>query len=134
TVITPSDYPSFLAWMEGNDDVLVYSEKNDALVRRIISESQVIFCLDFSALSRIHEMGEYIREAKGTKVLIDHHLEPENFADLDYADSSAAATAELVYDLIKAMGDSDLIDTRIGECLYAGIMTDTGSFRHPSTS
>ncbi|WP_187262587.1 DHH family phosphoesterase [Pontibacter beigongshangensis] len=134
TVITPSDYPSFLAWMEGNDEVLVYSEKNDTLVRRIISESQVIFCLDFSALSRIHEMGEYIREAKGTKVLIDHHLEPENFADLDYADSSAAATAELVYDLIKAMGDRDLIDTRIGECLYAGIMTDTGSFRHPSTS
>ncbi|TXK46455.1 bifunctional oligoribonuclease/PAP phosphatase NrnA [Pontibacter qinzhouensis] len=134
TVITPSDYPNFLAWMQGNDEVLVYSDKNDALVRRIISESQVIFCLDFSALSRISEMGEYIREAKGTKVLVDHHLEPENFADLDYSNSAAAATAELVYDLIKAMGDGDMIDTQIGECLYAGIMTDTGSFRHPSTS
>ncbi|QCR23658.1 bifunctional oligoribonuclease/PAP phosphatase NrnA [Pontibacter sp. SGAir0037] len=134
TVITPSDYPNFLSWMSGNNDVIVYSESNDALVHRIIQESQVIFCLDFSALSRINEMGEYIRQAKGTKVLIDHHLEPENFADLDYSNSSAAATAELVYDLIKDMGEADMIDTSIGECLYAGIMTDTGSFRHPSTS
>jgi len=134
TVITPSDYPSFLNWMEGNEDVLVYSEKNDALVQRIINESQVIFCLDFNNLSRINEMGDYIRQAPGTKVLIDHHLQPENFADLDYANTSAAATAEIVYDLIKALGDGELIDTGIGECLYAGIMTDTGSFRHPSTS
>ncbi|MCC9137082.1 bifunctional oligoribonuclease/PAP phosphatase NrnA [Pontibacter silvestris] len=134
TVITPSDYPDFLSWMHGNDEVLVYSEQNDELVHRIINESQVIFCLDFSVLSRINEMGEYIREAKGTKVLVDHHLQPEDFADLDYSNTSAAATAELVYDLIKAMGETDLIDTAIGECLYAGIMTDTGSFRHPSTS
>lgn len=134
TVITPSDYPDFLSWMEGNDDVIVYSQKNDALVQRLISEAQVIFCLDFNTLSRINEMGEYIRQASATKVLIDHHLEPENFADLDFANTKAAATAEIVYDLIKAMGDAELIDTGIGECLYAGIMTDTGSFRHPSTT
>ncbi|WP_242920967.1 DHH family phosphoesterase [Pontibacter liquoris] len=134
TVITPSDYPGFLNWMHGNDDVLVYSGQNDELVRRIVNESQVIFCLDFNNLSRINEIGEYIRQAKGTKVMIDHHLQPEGFADLAYSDTNAAATAELVYDLIKEMGDGDLIDTNIGECLYAGIMTDTGSFRHPSTS
>jgi bifunctional oligoribonuclease and PAP phosphatase NrnA len=134
TVITPSDYPSFLSWMQGNDDVLVYSEQNDELVHRITNQAQIIFCLDFNHLSRINEMGEYIRQAKGVKVLIDHHLQPEDFADLDYSNTNAAATAELVYDLIKAMGDGEMIDTGIGECLYAGIMTDTGSFRHPSTS
>ena len=134
TVITPSDYPSFLNWMEGNDDVIVYSDKNDALVQRIINESQVIFCLDFNNLSRINEMGEYIKDANGTKVLVDHHLQPEDFADLEFSNTSAAATAEIVYELIKAMGDRDLIDAGIGEALYAGIMTDTGSFRHPSTS
>mgnify|MGYP005753808005 FL=1 len=134
TVITPSDYPSFLNWMEGNDDVIVYSDKNDALVQRIINESQVIFCLDFNNLSRINEMGEYIGNANGTKVLVDHHLQPEDFADLEFSNTSAAATAEIVYELIKAMGDRDLIDAGIGEALYAGIMTDTGSFRHPSTS
>ncbi|WP_347157244.1 DHH family phosphoesterase [Pontibacter chitinilyticus] len=134
TVITPSDYPSFLNWMQGNEDVLVYGENNDALVQRLVKEAQVIFCLDFNSLSRINEMGEYIRQATGTKVMIDHHLQPDDFADLSYSDTAAAATAELVYDLIKEMGDTDLIDTGIGECLYAGIMTDTGSFRHPSTS
>ncbi len=134
TVVTPSDYPAFLNWMNGNDDVIVYSPKNDELVQRIISESQVIFCLDFSVLSRINEMGEYIRNAKGTKVLVDHHLQPEDFAEIAFSNTNAAATAEIVYDLIKGLGDGDLIDTNIGECLYAGIMTDTGSFRHPSTS
>lgn len=134
TVITPSDYPNFLNWMEGNADVLVYSQKNDALVQRIVNEAQVIFCLDFNSLSRINEMGGYIGQAKGTKVMIDHHLQPEDFADLSYSSTAAAATAELVFDLIKEMGDAELIDISIGECLYAGIMTDTGSFRHPSTS
>ena len=134
TVITPSDYPGFLNWMEGNEDVLIYSAGNDALVQKIIQQVDVIFCLDFSALCRINEMGEYIRQAPATKVLIDHHLEPEDFADITFSDTTAAATAELVFEVIRDMGDQHLIDVKIGECLYAGIMTDTGSFRHPSTS
>lgn len=134
TVITPSDYPAFLNWMEGNEDVLIYSAENDEMVQNIIRQVDVIFCLDFSALCRIHEMGEYIRQAPATKVLIDHHLEPEDFADITFSDTSAAATAELVFEVIRDLGDQHLIDVKIGECLYAGIMTDTGSFRHPSTS
>ncbi|MCB2379354.1 DHH family phosphoesterase [Hymenobacter sp. BT635] len=135
TVVTPSDYPSFLAWMPGNDEVIVYEPRqNDAQVREIIGTAEVIFCLDFSCLGRINEMGEYIRSAPGTKVLIDHHLEPEQFADLDFSNPKAAATAELVFEVIRDLGDQDLIDVGIGESLYAGIMTDTGSFRHPSTS
>ncbi|MCR5887380.1 DHH family phosphoesterase [Hymenobacter sp. J193] len=135
TVVTPSDYPDFLAWMPGNDEVIVYEPtQNDAQVRDLLSHSDVIFCLDFSALSRINELGEYIRAASGTKVLIDHHQEPEQFASLDFSNAKAAATAELVFEVIRDMGDQDLIDKGIGECLYAGIMTDTGSFRHPSTS
>lgn len=135
TVVTPSDYPSFLEWMPGNDEVIIYeSRQNDAQVRDLINRAEVIFCLDFSCLGRINEMGEYIRKAPGTKVLIDHHLEPEQFADLDFSNPKAAATAELVFEVIRDLGDQDLVDVGIGECLYAGIMTDTGSFRHPSTS
>jgi phosphoesterase RecJ-like protein len=134
TVITPSDYPDFLNWMAGNEDVIIYSPESDALVQKIINQVDVIFCLDFSALSRINEMGEYIRQAPATKVLIDHHLQPEDFAEIAFSDTSAAATAELVFEVIRDMGDQELIDVKIGECLYAGIMTDTGSFRHPSTS
>ncbi|QIX62163.1 bifunctional oligoribonuclease/PAP phosphatase NrnA [Hymenobacter sp. BT18] len=135
TVVTPSDYPDFLAWMPGNEEVIVYEpDQNDAQVRDLISRAEVLFCLDFSCLGRISELGEYIRAASGTKVLIDHHQEPEQFADLDFSNAKAAATAELVFEVIRDMGDQALIDKGIGECLYAGIMTDTGSFRHPSTS
>lgn len=135
TVVTPSDYPDFLAWMPGNEDVIVYdARRNDAKVREIIGTAEVIFCLDFSCLNRINELGSYIRNAPGTKVLIDHHLEPENFADLDFSNPKAAATAELVFEVIRDLGDQSMIDVGIGESLYAGIMTDTGSFRHPSTS
>lgn len=134
TVVTPSDYPDFLNWMAGNEDVIIYSAANDHLVQKLIQQADVIFCLDFSALGRINEMGEYIRQAPAKKVLIDHHLEPENFAEIVFSDTSAAATAELVFEVIRDLGDQDLIDVKIGECLYAGIMTDTGSFRHPSTS
>ena len=135
TVVTPSDYPDFLAWMPGNDEVVVYEPRqNDAQVRDIINRAEVLFCLDFSCLGRISELGEYVRAAPGTKVLIDHHQEPEDFAQLDFSNPKAAATAELVFEVIRDLGDQDLIDTGIGESLYAGIMTDTGSFRHPSTS
>jgi len=134
TVVTPSDYPGFLNWMAGNADVIIYSEENDNLVQKLIKQAEVVFCLDFSTLHRINEMGEYIRQSPATKVLIDHHLEPEDFADINFSDTSAAATAELVFEVIRDLGDQALIDVHIGECLYAGIMTDTGSFRHPSTS
>ena len=135
TVVTPSDYPDFLNWMNGNNDVITYDPAtNDELVRKLIKQAEVIFCLDFSSLSRINEMGPYVQEAPGTKVLVDHHLDPEDFAQLIFSDTRAAATAELVFELIRDLGDQALIDVHIGECLYAGIMTDTGSFRHPSTS
>ncbi|RAK62254.1 DHH family phosphoesterase [Hymenobacter edaphi] len=135
TVVTPSDYPDFLSWMPGNEDVVVHEPgRNDRRIQDILRESDVLFCLDFSALSRIHELGEYVRASHATKVLIDHHEQPEPFADIAFSFPSAAATAELVFEIIRDLGDQALITPAIGECLYAGIMTDTGSFRHPSTS
>jgi len=133
-VITPTDYPSFLNWMNGNDEVMVFNQGNEEKSKQLVREADIIFCLDFSALSRINELGEMIRNAKAKKVLIDHHLEPEDFADINFSDITAAATAVLIYKLIVGMGDRGLLDTCIGECIYAGIMTDTGSFRHPSTN
>ena len=133
-VVTPSDYPAFLNWMPGHEEVLVYEPQTDARVRKLVAESQVIFCLDFSALSRINEMGDMVRQSPAFKVMIDHHMFPEDFAQVTISDTRAAATCELVFEVIRALGDQDLIDAPIGECLYAGIMTDTGSFRHPSTS
>ncbi len=133
-VITPTDYPDFLKWMKSNDEVVIYSEKTKQRSKELMDQAKLIFCLDFSALSRIEDLGDMVRDANADKVLIDHHLDPEDFAKYRSWDTGAAATAELVYDLIIDMGDEDLIDQDISECLYAGILTDTGSFKHPNVT
>ncbi len=134
TVISPTDYPEFLYWMKGNDKVIKYNEGGQEVSEKAIQEADIIFCLDFSSLNRINELGELVRDSKAKKVLIDHHLEPEDFAAYTLWSTEAAATAELVHQLIIDLGDGDMVDKSIAECLYAGIMTDTGSFKHPNTT
>jgi phosphoesterase RecJ-like protein len=133
-VITPSDYPSFISWMPGNNEVLVFQKEKPEMPAQLIAKADIIFCLDFNSLSRINELGQMVQTSSAKKVLIDHHLEPEKFADFEEWDITAASTAELVFRLIDNLGDKQLIDANIAECLYAGIMTDTGGFRHPNTT
>jgi phosphoesterase RecJ-like protein len=134
TVLTPSDYPDFLTWMPGNSGVLIFHKDRPHISENLIKDADIVFCLDFNSLKRINDLGEMVARSSAKKVLIDHHLEPENFADFEQWDTSAASTAELVYLLIKELGDEDLIDANVADCLYAGLMTDTGSFRHPNTT
>jgi bifunctional oligoribonuclease and PAP phosphatase NrnA len=133
-VIVPSEYPNFLYWMNGNGEVLVYSETNKSLCQKHIQEAEVIFCLDFSALARLQGLAEMVQNASAKTVLIDHHKHPEINADYRFWDDKASATAELVYDLIEMEGGKDLMDKKMGELIYAGIVTDTSSFKHSSTS
>ena len=132
-VISPSDYPKFLRWMEGSNEVFIHKGDEDRC-KETINQAEIIFCLDFSSLNRIEGLGDVVGEANATKVLVDHHIDPEDFADFVSWSTKAAATAELIYDLIVDLGDKDLIDKPIAENLYAGLMTDTGSFKHPSTT
>ncbi|BDD08630.1 exopolyphosphatase [Fulvitalea axinellae] len=133
-VISPTDYPDFLFWMKGHDQVQVYKEEFREEIRESITKADIVFCLDFSALNRIGALGEFVAEAEGVKIVVDHHLDPEEFADHMIWDTKAAATAELLYQLAAELGDIDLIDPDIADCLYAGIMTDTGSFKHSNTT
>lgn len=133
-VITPTDYPSFLQWLPNNDKVMVYTEKTDES-QHLVATADLIFCLDFNSLVRIDEMGNYVRESKAKKVLIDHHLEPEGFEDYRLWTTSACATAQLIYEfIVNEMGERQFINEEIASCLYTGIMTDTGSFRFRSTT
>jgi phosphoesterase RecJ-like protein len=134
TVITPSDYPDFIAWMPGNDEVVIFQKDKPERCAKLVADAEMIFCLDFSSLNRINELGEMVRGAGAKKVLVDHHLEPEHFADFEQWDGTAASTAELVYQLIVALDDQALVDGPMADCLYAGIMTDTGGFRHSNTN
>jgi bifunctional oligoribonuclease and PAP phosphatase NrnA len=133
TVVTPSDYPEFLHWMPGNSEVLALDKANQKLIHDTINQAEIVFCLDFSGLSRVQDLTDVLRKAPGKKVMIDHHLEPEDFADFVKWDVQSASTAQLIFKLIRELGDEHLIDANIADCLYAGLMTDTGSFRHSNT-
>lgn len=136
SVIIPNECPSNLRWMPDYKEVITYDEnaQTQAVSKTLLETADMICCLDFNALHRIKGLGVLAEQAKGIKVLIDHHLEPETFADFVFSDTSKAATAEYVLDIIKALGDIHLVDLPMAKCLYAGIMTDTGSFRHGNTT
>ena len=134
SVITPNDYAYFLHWIPGNDDVLVY-EENQEKAEQLTKDADLIFLLDLSDISRLSSFSKNVSNANATKVLIDHHQDPDmSIADIVFSDTKACSTAELVYEIIVAMEFNSYIDKTIAECLYVGIMTDTGSFKYPSTS
>ncbi len=134
SVFTPSDYPAFLSWMPGNDEVVIYDKQRHNSIEKTVASADIIFCLDFSNLDRINELGELVKSSSAKKVMVDHHLLPKSFADLDCWSEKSASTAGLIFDLIREMGDEGVIDSSIADCLYAGLMTDTGSFRHNNTT
>jgi len=132
-VIIPNDCPDFLKWTPGADSILRYdAEKNNCDI--LINEANIIFTLDFNTLHRAGQMEGILESSKAIKILIDHHQEPDNFADYMYSDVSKSSTCEMVYNFIEMQNDLDKIDANVATCLYLGIMTDSGSFRFPSTT
>jgi bifunctional oligoribonuclease and PAP phosphatase NrnA len=133
TVITPNDYPSFLTWMKGNNRILDFQKKESAS-KKAVAKADLIFCLDFNSLKRIDKLGDEVSASGALKFIIDHHPQPEGFADFMLHSTAACSTCELIFDFINLMGDKKLLDKEIANCIYTGIMTDTGSFRFPSTT
>lgn len=131
-VVSPNDFPKFLKWMEGAKDIQI-AEYNPGHSRRTIEKAELIFLLDFNTTARIDEVGEWLDRSEAPKVLIDHHQEPDQF-DFMYSDVEMPATCQMVYKFIEAMGHLDLIDVSLAECIYTGILTDTGGFRYRTTS
>lgn len=131
TVITPSEYPDFLHWLPGNNLVINF-ESNAAKCVELLSEADLIFCLDFNAFGRVEKMSAALESSKAKKVLIDHHLHPDNSFAISFSYPAAASTAEIIHDLIVALGKGERISKDVAECLYCGIMTDTNSFRYAS--
>lgn len=131
-VISPTNWAKWLNWMPGSSTVTdfeLYRDKADAL----LNSADWVFCLDFNTLHRTKHMAEKIRGLSATRILIDHHQEPETpvFA-YGISDVGKSSTCEMVYDFIMESGHGDKINVDMAECLYAGVMTDTGSFRFPA--
>jgi phosphoesterase RecJ-like protein len=133
TVITPNDYPSFLSWLPGNKKVIDFL-KNPSAGKNAVAKAEMIFCLDFNSLKRIDTLGDEVAKSPAPKFMIDHHQQPEDFARYMHHSVAACSTCELIYTFIEMMGHQKKIDREIASCLYTGIMTDTGSFRYPSTT
>jgi bifunctional oligoribonuclease and PAP phosphatase NrnA len=134
TVISPTNWADFLDWMPGSKNVLDY-ERQTTEANAAIDEAQWIFCLDFNTLSRTRRMEEKLGNALGKRILIDHHQEPQvDKFTYGISNTAKSSTCEMVYDLIVESGNGDKINESVAECLYAGVMTDTGSFRFPITS
>lgn len=131
-VITPNDFPKFLKWMPEAKKILIADYKRK-MAGEAIYNADVIFCLDFNSPSRIGILGDWVTKSRAKKVLIDHHQMPEQF-DYVYSDTTVPATCQMVYHFIQANNDEKLVNLDIAQCLYTGIMTDTGGFRFRSTS
>ena len=132
-IIFPSDYPLNFSWMPGTENVLVYDYAPEDCIKAI-RHANLIFCLDFSSLDRIDKMGEFVHEQTCPKIIIDHHLDPEPFADFILSDTSASSTSEMIYDFISALHGKEKISKIIASCIYTGIVTDTGSFKYATSS
>ncbi len=128
-VIFPSEYPDTFVYLKGIEDCIIFDQDKDN-TRAAIGKADMIFCLDFNSLDRIDKIAPFIEESKAKKILIDHHLDPEPFADYVYSDTSASSTCELIIFFIKQLGAADKLNTLIGEALFTGLITDTGSFKY----
>ena len=131
-IISPNQFPEFLKWMDPNNIIKIFDE-NEKYSQKII-DAELIFTLDFNNLVRISGMKEYVEKSNAKIIMIDHHEEPSNYADFMYSEPKMSSTCEMIYHFIEKMGDVDKIDKNISRSLYAGIMTDTGSFKFPSTT
>lgn len=132
-VISPNSMPDFLQWMPGAAEVLIY-EQQTTMAQERINACDLLFCLDFNHVSRTKNMTQVLTDFKGTKVMIDHHLFPDMSFDYGISIPEKSSTCEMVYDFINACGDNSMITTTMAQCIYAGTMTDTGSFKFSCTS
>ena len=133
-VITPNPYADFLKWLPGNKNVVIYSEQKN-LATEITNNADLIFMLDFGQLYRLDTYSDIVKRSNSKKVMIDHHQEPDlKISDIQFINVKASATAEIIYEIFENLNWHNLINKDVATCLYTAIMTDTGSFKYPSTT
>ncbi len=133
TVVSPTNWAGWVDWMPGTKEVMNY-EQDKQKGDEVLEKAEWLFCLDFNIFHRTKSMTDKLKTLICTKILIDHHQEPDA-ASFDYgvSDTSKSSTCEMIYDFIIATGNTDKINSEISQCIYAGVVADTGSFRFSST-
>ncbi|MBN1218614.1 MAG: bifunctional oligoribonuclease/PAP phosphatase NrnA [Anaerolineae bacterium] len=130
TILNSDPVPPAFRFLDPQKSIKRYTQAKHA---SLIKRAEVIIVLDASGgWERLGRVGEVLAQAEALKICIDHHPEATDFVDVAVVDSEAAATAELIYDLLRVMGGS--LSASMARSLYAAIITDTGNFRFPKTS
>ena len=132
-VVAPNEFPDFLAWLPDSDAVLIYEKDKENIAQKIY-DADLIFTLDFNALHRTGEMEQVLTKVTAPFIMIDHHQKPDDYAKYQFSDTKYGSTCEMVYHFIVSLGMENLIDKTIATCIYTGIVTDSGSFKFPSTT
>jgi phosphoesterase RecJ-like protein len=132
-VIAPNEFSDFLSWLPASEKVLIF-EKDRENTTQILYNSEIVFTLDFNALYRVGDMEQVLSKLSAPFVMIDHHQKPDGYAAYTYSDTAFGSTCEMIYNFIGFLGHHAKIDKTIATCIYTGIVTDSGSFRFPSTT
>ena len=133
-VIAPTEYPDFLNWLPGIDTVMVADRYTQEALLATIGDIDLIFCVDFSAANRLGVLSFVLQLPNIFKVVIDHHTEPEDFANLFFWDPKAAASAEILFQIFELLAQKNIITADIATCLYAALITDTNLFKNANTT
>jgi len=135
TIVSPNDYPEFLKWLPSDKNAIRFFDKQNKQSKRALENASIVFLLDFNTLHRLGgDMEKTVEKFDGTFIMIDHHQQPDPITEYIYSDTSVCSTCQMVYHFLEKLNMIDKIDADIATCLYVGVMTDTGSFRFPSTT
>ena len=130
-VVVPDTPPKYLMFLPGATDIVVYS-RSQHYVERLFASSELVFCLDYNEPKRIDLVADAMLASPAKKVMIDHHLNPADFPDVVISHPEESSTSVLVYRTLLDLGLEDAITAYVAECLYTGMMTDTGNFSYNS--
>ena len=129
TVVTPDMAPKSLDFVPGVKELVVLT-KQEQRARSVLNDAQLLFCLDFNSLKRVDRLAEFIEPLPVKRVLIDHHLDPDDVFDVSISFPEASSTCELVFRVLMQMGLLRFMDRQAASCLYVGLLTDTGGFAY----
>ena len=133
TVMMPNRYPAFFSWMPGIDRVFIMEENKTEAIK-IIKEADLIFCIDYNTLDRVNGMKPLIEQSKAQKIMIDHHLDPNINCDVVISHPEVSSASELAFRFMCRMGFYQEVSLETAECIYTGMMTDTGGFTYNSNN
>jgi phosphoesterase RecJ-like protein len=131
-VVVPNYFPDFLAWMPGASDVVI-AERNRIRGPRLVREADLVFCVDFADVHRLEDLSPALENYHKGIIVIDHHLNPQMQGDILVSDPKASSASELVFTLLWQLGAFEKMTVETAQCIYCGMMTDTGAFTYNSS-